>query len=99
MRNRTENHTNHSSDRRRAAGFVTLTPRTFALDSRMISQEHKASRVGCVPLEEGNAVAAADVVGDLSSEALVVHQQEIQLPYVTDQELLQATGEEVASLG
>lgn len=51
----------------------------------MISQGYKGTYEGCVPLEEGDAVAAADVVGDLSSEALVVHQQEVQLPYVADQ--------------
>ena len=50
------------------------------------------------PLEDGDAVAAADVVGNLGGEALVVHQQEVQLPYVADQELLQTIGEKVASL-
>ena len=51
-----------------------------------------------IPLKDLDTVAAADVVGDLSSEALVVHKQKIQLPDVADQELLEAIGEEVAGL-
>ena len=51
-----------------------------------------------IPLKNGDTVAAADVVRDLRRESLVVHQQEIQLPDVADQELLEAVGEEVAGL-
>ena len=51
-----------------------------------------------IPLENGDAVAAADVVRDLCRESLVVHQQEIQLPDVADQELLETVWQNVASL-
>ena len=50
------------------------------------------------PLENGDAVTAADVVCNFSSEALVVHKEKIQFPDVANQELLETVGEEVASL-
>ena len=50
------------------------------------------------PLENSDAVAAADVVRNLGRVALVVHQQEIQLPDVVDQELLETVGEKVTGL-
>lgn len=37
-------------------------------------------------------------MGDLSSEGLVVHQQEVELLDVVDKELFEAVGEEVAGL-
>jgi hypothetical protein len=51
-----------------------------------------------VPFEDGGAVSAAHVVGDLGGERLVVHQQEVELPNVADKELLEAVGEEMAGL-
>lgn len=51
-----------------------------------------------VPLEDGDAVAAGDVVGDLGSEAFVVHKEEVDFPHVVHEELLKAVGEEVAGL-
>ena len=51
-----------------------------------------------IPLEDSDAVAAADVVRNLCCEALVVHQQEIQLPDVANQELLETVGEKMTSL-
>lgn len=37
-------------------------------------------------------------MGDLGGESLVVHQEEIQLVYIMDEELFQTIGEEVAGL-
>jgi hypothetical protein len=37
-------------------------------------------------------------VGDLGSEGLVVHQEDVEFPDVVDDELLEAVGEEMASL-
>ena len=51
-----------------------------------------------VPFEDGGAVSAAHVVGDLGGEGLVVHQQKVELPNVADEELLEAVREEVAGL-
>lgn len=51
-----------------------------------------------IPLEDGGAVSAADVVCDLSSEGLVVHQEDIEFPDVVDEELLETVREEVAGL-
>lgn len=50
------------------------------------------------PLENGDAVAAANVVRNLRSKGLIVHEQEIELPDVANQELLEAVGEEVTGL-
>ena len=50
------------------------------------------------PLKDGSAVAAADVVCDLSREAFVVHEEKLNFPDVADQQLLQAIGEEVTGL-
>ena len=50
------------------------------------------------PLKDGSAVAAADVVCDLSREAFVVHEEEIEFPNVADQELLQTVGQEMPRL-
>ena len=94
---RTESHTNHSSDRRRAAGFVTLTPRAFALTRSSVKTTF-VRETGDEPLKDSDTVAATDVVCDLRSESLVVHQQKIQLPDVADQELFKAVGEEVTGL-
>ena len=51
-----------------------------------------------VPLEDGDAVAAADVVRDFGSEGLVVHKEKINFPDVVHQEFLEAIGEEMACL-
>ena len=45
-----------------------------------------------------DTVAAADVVCDLSREAFVVHEEEIEFPNVADQELLQTVGQEMPRL-
>ena len=45
-----------------------------------------------VPFEDGGAVSAAHVVGNLGGERLVVHQQELYLPHVRYDNLLEATG-------
>ena len=42
--------TNHSSDRSRAAGFVTFTPRAFALESRRIIRPSTAQETKIVLL-------------------------------------------------
>ena len=51
-----------------------------------------------IPLENGDAVAAADVVCDLSSVALVVHQEELKFPDVGNEELFETIGEKVTCL-
>ena len=51
-----------------------------------------------LPLEDGDAVAAADVVGNLGSEALVVHEKELNLGGVVDEESLVAGRHHVAGL-
>ena len=51
-----------------------------------------------VPLQDDDAVTAADVVGNLSGEAFVVEEEEIELPDVADQELLEAVGEKMTGL-
>ena len=47
-------------------------------------------------LDNGDAVAGRDVVGNLGSKGAVVHQQEVQLGNVGDEELLEARGHQVA---
>lgn len=51
-----------------------------------------------VPLEDSDAVAAADAVRDFCSKAPVVHEQEVEFADVVDHELFEAVGEEVARL-
>lgn len=50
------------------------------------------------PLKNADTVTRADVVCNLSSEALVVHQQQVDLSDVVDNELLEAVGEQVTGL-
>ena len=50
------------------------------------------------PFQDNSPVAAAHVVSDLSSVLPIVHQQQVDLPDVVDQELLQTIGEEVSCL-
>jgi len=45
-----------------------------------------------LPLEDGGAVSAADVVCDLSSEAFVVHEEKVNFPDVVHEEFLQSVG-------
>lgn len=52
----------------------------------------------CAPFQYRRTVAAADVVGNLSGIAFVVHQKEIELPHVADQEFLQTVREEMSRL-
>ena len=58
--------------------------------------------IGCckgdLPLEDDGAVSAADVVGDLGSEAFVVHEEKVNFPGVVDNEFLETVGEEMACL-
>lgn len=51
------------------------------------------------PLEDKNPVAAADIMGDLCCKAFVVHEEKVDFPYVADQELLEAAGQQMAGLG
>lgn len=82
----------YSSVRRRAAGLVTLIPRTFALEN-VISREPEQTGDENGPLEDNRAVAAADAVSNLGSEGFVVHEQKVDFPHVVDQEFLEAVGE------
>jgi hypothetical protein len=50
------------------------------------------------PADDLNAVAGRHAVCDLRREALVVHQEEVNLLHVVHQELLEAVREEVAGL-
>ena len=45
------------------------------------------------PLENGDAVSAADVVRNLSREGLVVHKEEVKFSHIADEELFKAIGE------
>lgn len=51
-----------------------------------------------IPGEDINAVARADVVCNLSSEALVVHEEEVDLLDIVYQELLQSIRKKMAGL-
>ena len=50
------------------------------------------------PFQDDSPVAAAHVVSDLGSVFAIVHQQQVNLPDVIDQELLQTTGKKVSCL-
>ena len=50
------------------------------------------------PLQDRYPVAAAHVVCNLRRKALVVHEQEVDLPDVANQEFFEAVGEKMASL-
>lgn len=50
------------------------------------------------PLEDGNAVTAADIVCNFGSEAFVVHEEEVNFPHVANQELLEAVREKMTGL-
>ena len=50
------------------------------------------------PFQDDSPVAAAHVVSDLGSVLPIVHQQEVDLPNVIDQEFLQPAGKEVSCL-
>jgi hypothetical protein len=50
------------------------------------------------PADDLNTVAGGHAVCDLRREALVVHQEEVNLLHVVHQELLEAVREEVAGL-
>ena len=87
----------YSSDLRRAAGLVTFTPRTFALQD--VHQHLRGEPAACnVPLKNECPVAAADVVRDLGRKAFVVHEEKVNFPDVVHQELLKAIGKEMAGL-
>lgn len=72
--------------------MVTFTPRAFALENRSQYSGNEKIQKTFVPLEDDDAVPAADVVRNLGSEALVVHQEDIDIPGVGDEELFQAVG-------
>ena len=88
----------YSSDRRRADGLVTFTPRTLALSQQDVSAVRQDWEETQVPLEDECPVAAADVVRNLGREAFVVHQQKVNFPHIADKELLEPVREEVAGL-
>jgi hypothetical protein len=50
------------------------------------------------PFQDDSSVAAAHVMSDLGGVLAIVHQQQVDLPDVVDQELLQAAGKEVSCL-
>lgn len=50
------------------------------------------------PFQNNSPVAAAHVVSDLGSVFAIVHQQQVDLPDVVDQELLQTIGKKVPCL-
>ena len=63
----------YSSDRRRAAGFVTFKPSALALQAMAKSAESDKDLLVGVPFQNDDAVSTADVVCDLRSVAFVVH--------------------------
>ena len=95
----------HSSDRRRAAGLVTLMPNAFALCRQSVSvdsfpwwrggrQSDRAFEVmqykrEYAPRQDGDPVPTRDTMCDLSRELFVVHKQEIDLPEVVDDEFFE----------
>jgi len=87
----------YSSDRRRPSGFVTLTPNTLALQERKTCEidlhEAKIS-----PIENSSTVSAAHIVRDLSSEGLVVHEENIDFAGVFHEEFLESAREKMSSL-
>lgn len=90
--------TNYSSERRRAAGFVTLTLNTLALQTvHRTILIWKAGNEN-IPLKDCCAVTAADVVRNLCREAFVVHQEQVNFPHVADEELLQAVRKKMPGL-
>ena len=50
------------------------------------------------PFKNGDTVSAADVVGNVGSIALVVHQKDVNIPDVANKELFEAIRKKVASL-
>lgn len=51
-----------------------------------------------IPLQNNEAVAAADVVGNLGRVVFVVHEEKVNFPHVVDQKLLQTTREQMTGL-
>jgi len=49
-------------------------------------------------IQDDSAVSARDVVGDFGSETFVVHQQELNLSHVANEEFLETAREEMACL-
>jgi hypothetical protein len=72
--------------------------KAFALNAITELDTILNAQVQYLPLKNGNAVLAADTMRNLRREALVVHQQELELANVVDNELLEPIGKKVASL-
>jgi hypothetical protein len=82
----------YSSVRNRAAGFVTFTPSTFALkmqDQIGTGKLDAFTITDDLPFENCHAIPAAHTVCDFRCEAFVVHQEQIDFPYIMDQEFLE----------
>ena len=82
--------------RRRVRHLDAQCPGTKA--QQISRSTSSASHDRNVPLEDQDAVAAADVVRNFGREAFVVHEEKLNFPDVADQQLLQAIGEEVTGL-
>ena len=76
---------------------MTLTPNAFALFASQISPVVRGIHVH-EPLQNGDTVAAANVVGNFRSEALVVHQEQFHISNVLHNQLLQAVWHMVSRL-
>lgn len=50
-------------------------------------------------LNDGDTLLGGDVVRNLGSKDAVVHEEELKVPYVVDEKLLEAVGEDVTSVG
>lgn len=70
---------------------MTFTPSALALHKAKNESTTARSKVQSnAPLKNDNAVTGRNVVRDLRSEALVVHQEELNLLDVVDDELLES---------
>jgi len=87
----------YSSDRRRPSAFVTLTPNALALQDRK-TYEIDIHQAKISPVENNSAVSAADIVCDLSSEGLIVHEENIDFTGVFHEEFLESIREKVSCL-
>ena len=79
--------------------MVTLTPKTFAL-----KQTNQSKRLlgalgfADTPFQDDSSVAAAHIVSDLGSILAIVHQQQVNLSDIVNQEFLQPVREKVPCL-
>ena len=62
--------------------------RTFALTS-IISYELPSRPQSLIPFQDRSTDPAAHVVGNLSCETFVVHEEKVHFPYIIDEEFFE----------